>query len=346
MNSFVGKKVDLRKRIYSLLGRMKKTDVVKHFQTEAVPRRTIYNIIKRYESGLPCEDKPRQGRPVKLNKQQLQKLKNEAENRVGTSQRKLAKKFKVSRPCIQRSLKKIGLKYYKRQRAPKYTEKQLEQIPKKCRKLRRGLIDRETFIIVDDEKYFTFSGEETPGNAGFYSSDKENTPSNVKFKSKQKFEPKILVWLALSSKGISTPFIGTTKGPAIDADIYTRKCLPKLLKFIEKYHFGDKYIFWPDLASSHYANETLAWLTEQKVSFVPKVANPPNIPKARPIEDLWSILADKVYSGGWAAANQEQLANRIKSQLKKIDLDTVQTMMAGIRTKLRKIEDKGPFSIL
>ena len=202
MDPFVFKKVDVRKRVYSVLGRMEKTDVVKHFQTEGVPRRTIYNIIKRYESGLPYEDKPRQGHPAKLNKQQLQKLKNNAENHVGTSQRKLEKKFEVSRPCTQRILKKIGLKHYKRQCAPKYTRKQLEQIPGKCRKLRRELTDQETFIIVDDEKYFTFSGEKTFGNAGFYSSNRENTPDDVKFKSKQKFKPKILVWLALSSTGI------------------------------------------------------------------------------------------------------------------------------------------------
>ena len=170
MDSFVFKKVDVRKRVYFVLGRMKKTDVVKHFQTEGVPRTIIYNIIKSYEGGLPCEDKPRQGRPAKLNKQQLQKLKDSAENHIGTSQRKLAKKFKVSRPYIQRSLKKIGLKYYKRERAPKYTQKQLEQTPAKCRKLRQEFTDQETFIIVDDEKYFTISGEETPGNAGFYSS--------------------------------------------------------------------------------------------------------------------------------------------------------------------------------
>ena len=88
-----------------------------------MPRRTIYNIIKNYEGGLPCEDKPRQGRPAKLNKQQLQKLKDSAENHFGISHRKLEKEFKVSRPYIQRSLKKIGLKYYKRQRAPKYNQK-------------------------------------------------------------------------------------------------------------------------------------------------------------------------------------------------------------------------------
>ena len=69
-------------------------------------------------------------------------------------------------------------------------------------------------------------------------------------------------------------------------------------------------------------------------------------PKARPIEGFLSILADKVYSGGWTATNQEQLVNRIKSQLKKIDRDTVHTMMEDIRKKLRKVEDKRPFSIL
>ena len=36
----------------------------------------------------------------------------------------------------------------------------------------------------------------------------------------------------------------------------------------------------------NYANKTSTWLNEQKVPFVPKVANPPNVPKARPIEDF------------------------------------------------------------
>ncbi|CAF4403061.1 unnamed protein product [Didymodactylos carnosus] len=176
--------------------------------------------------------------------------------------------------------------YYKRQRAPKYNQKQLEQIPSKCRKLRREITDYETFIIVDDEKYFTFSGDDMLENAGFYASDKENTPPDVRYKCKQKFAPKILVWLALSSKGISRPYIGTTKGPAVTGDVYVEKCLLKLLTFINKHHPDDKYIFWPDLASSHYAQQTTEWLNERKVPFVPKCANPPNVPKARPIEDF------------------------------------------------------------
>lgn len=346
MSSYVKKNIDLRRRVYSALGRMNKNDVVKHFQIEGFPRSTVYCIIKRFERGLSCEDKQKKGRPCKLSKKQQQKLKDCTENRVGVSQRKLALKFKVSQSCIKRNLNKLGLRYYKRQRAPKYTQQQLEQIPSKCRKLRREITNHETFIIIDDETYFTFSGDGMPGNAGFYSSDKRHTPSDVSFKSKEKFAPKILVWLALSRKGISAPFIGTTKGPAINSDIYIEKCLPKLSTLINKHYLNDKYIFWPDLATSRYAKETTEWLNEQKIPFVPRSINPPNVPKARPIEDFWSILADKVYNGGWSAMNEMQLANRIKAQLKKIDLKVVQTMMKDVCGKLRKIENKGPFSIL
>ena len=44
--------------------------------------------------------------------------------------------------------------------------------------------------------------------------------------------------------------------------------------------------------------------------------------------------------------NQELSTNRIKTQLKKVDLNIVQTKMKGVCQKLRKIEDKEPFPIL
>ncbi len=49
--------------------------------------------------------------------------KNAAANRVGVSQRKLAKKFGVAQSTIHYNLKKAGLKYYKSQKAPKYNKK-------------------------------------------------------------------------------------------------------------------------------------------------------------------------------------------------------------------------------
>ena len=56
-----------------------------------------------------------------------------------------------------------------------------------------NFINKNTNIILDDEKCFAMSGDNIPANVGFYSSNKTNTPNDVKFKQKQKFESKVLV---------------------------------------------------------------------------------------------------------------------------------------------------------
>ena len=55
-----------------------------------------------------------------------------------------------------------------------------------------------------------------PEYAGFYSCNKQTSSPDIRFKCKEKFATKTLVWLALSSKGILAPYIGKTKGPEIN----------------------------------------------------------------------------------------------------------------------------------
>ena len=52
-----------------------------------------------------------------------------------------------------------------------------------------------------------------PGNAGFYAFDKKHIPVNVKYKPKEKYEKRVLVWFTVSTKGISRRFICSKKGP-------------------------------------------------------------------------------------------------------------------------------------
>jgi hypothetical protein len=61
--------------------------------------------------------------------------------------------------------------------------------------------------MMDDEKYFLLQDQSLPTNGGFYKSDKRTTPAEIKFKRSQKFEPKILVWMAVSENDISKPFV-------------------------------------------------------------------------------------------------------------------------------------------
>ena len=128
--------------------------------------------------------------------------------------------------------------------------------------------------------------------------------------------------------------------------MYIDQCLPKLKQFIERKHTQDKIIFWPDLASSHYAKKTLNWLTEQNIPYVPKQDNPPNVPQARPIEDFWSVLKSKMYEKGWGIQNEQQLIGRIKRKLEEIDPLLCQRMILKVPYLLRKIEDKKPLSVI
>jgi hypothetical protein len=118
--------------------------------------------------------------------------------------------------------------------------------------------------------------------------------------------------MAISPCGFSEPLI-LESGNAIDQNIYTNQCLKaRLLPFIKKYHSDNNYIFWPDLASSHYAETSLDFMLENSIQHVDKHDNPANLPEVRPIEDFWSYLKGKVYEGYWKAKTLHQTTTAYK----------------------------------
>jgi hypothetical protein len=107
---------------------------------------------------------------------------------------------------------------------------------------------------------------------------------------------------------MSKPLIRPSKSEAISSDIYINECLnERLLPFIHKYHQDMNYIYWPDLASARYSKATIEWM-KQNVNYVAKRFNPLNVPQARPIEDFWGWLTQKVYDDGWVASNEQHLS--------------------------------------
>ena len=84
-----------------------------------------------------------------------------------------------------------------------------------------------------------------------------------------------------------------------------------------------------DLTGFHLSIETNAKVKEN-LPFFDNTAIHLNVPQARPKENLWGILAQKVYEGGWEATTQQQLISRIQSQLKKFDSNFLQSLMGGV----------------
>jgi hypothetical protein len=99
--------------------------------------------------------------------------------------------------------------------------------------------------------------------------------------------------LSVCESGISEP-VFLKAGLAVNKELYISKCLPVLHRFIQKHYKNEKIVFWPDLASAHYAKDTLVRLEELKIEYVPKEKNPPNVPQIRPIEIFWGNLQRKL----------------------------------------------------
>ena len=332
----VSKEDTLRARVYQFYAKnidKGKSFTVHHFVAEGESRRTIYSILRRSDDGQPPERKAGSGRkPTIFKRKNLNRLVKTFEGTDKVSIRSAASKFKCHPSTLHKALMtKTTIRCHKKVSISARTEEQISLAKTKCGRLFRKFSDRE--FIIDDESYFTLSHTSINGNDVFYASDVSSTSANVKFSKKKKFEAKVLVWIALSPKGLSRPLI-RKYGYAISGQTYLEDCIrARLIPYIEENYSNGEYVFWPDQASSHYAKIVLDHLRAKNIDFVEKDDNPANVPEIRPIENFWAYLKSLVCKGGWKAETVQQLINRIKYCLKNVDQNIVQTL--GLATKSR-----------
>ena len=308
---------------------------LQHFTAEGVSRRTVFSIIQRVKNKIGAKRRPGQGNTAKkMPIKSVKRLQKFFDHSHGKSQRKGARKFNISQTYVYKLLNKGGIKCRKKQTIPDRSEAQMRAARPKCRRLIENYRNHEW--ILDDESYFTLSHSTLAGNDVWYSSDPALSPADVKLLKKKKFESKILVWAAISRKGVSQIFV-CPSGQAVNQIIYKEECLERrLIPFIKKYHSEDNIIFWPDLASSHYAETVLDFMIEENITYVEKYENPANLPECRPIELFWAALKRLVYAEGWQAKDTKQLELRIRYCIKQIDKNNLTALFDGMQRNLRK----------
>ena len=79
---------------------------------------------------------------------------------------------------IGRQIAKLGITYRKHEKTTKYSKLQRQKAQERSRKLANLLYRSSCSVVIDDEKYFTFEGDNMPGNAGY---DKNLCPDSVRF---------------------------------------------------------------------------------------------------------------------------------------------------------------------
>lgn len=333
----------LRKRVYEFYIQNKikgKLFTVHHFREEKIAKTTIYDIIQRAENDLGYERAQGSGRKaVKMPAKKVRQLKSMFNHRSGISQRQASRKFDIQQSYVHKLLKtKSNIRVKNKTKIPGRTNAQKASARTKCSRLCSKFANHD--FIVDDESYFTLSHSSINGNDHYYTDDIQACPNEVKYNTKWKFEPKVMIYIAISPKGLSKPYIKPS-GLAVNQKVYLDECIKKrLMPFIKEHYKNEPYVFWPDLASAHYAKTVTSYLEEQHVKFVAKEDNPANLPETRPIEDFWGYLKGLVYKNGWNAKNVDALTNRIKYCLKKVDPQAIQALGSSTFARLDKIRRK------
>ena len=132
---------------------------------------------------------------------------------------------------------------------------------------------------------------------------------------------------SICSCGLKSTIFYTTG--TINAEIYRSECLQKRLLPLYNKH-STPPLFWPDLASAHYAKTTLncGLLVEKNI-------NPPNCPQLRPIERYWAIVKRVFKKTGKAAGNMQEFKKNWAQASKKCDATLVRNLLKSVRSKVR-----------
>ena len=286
------------------------------------------------------------GRPHALTRRQERQCLRGVENKKGPSTKRQARRFGVTPRTVRNILHRQGAKAPKRQKAPEISDEQMERIDQRSALLSRDFfpVGGRTEIVIDDESYFTLKGDEVRGNDRVWTRDISTCPPEVRFKQKPKFAKKLLVHCAISPKGVSElSFV--EGGYAINRHAYIQILRSTVVPFIRRHHSNGRYYFWMDLASAHYANDTLAFLRQEGIRFVPKHANPPCVASLRPVEDFWAALKKAVYDEGWEASSLPALKRRIKQKAREIPLPTILHLFHTIKERLAQCARDGYWAV-
>lgn len=299
-----------------------------------LPRSTVDTVLKRYFETKSTSRRARKFVPLgPRNSSMNNRVVGEILRNRQLSVRDVAKKCGTNEAMVQRVKKRNGLKTFKKQKVAKTSEKQRSVIKTRARKLYDYLGKNNVHLILDDETYVKADFATLPGPQYYTKFAGESLPRSQTSVSIEKFGTKYLVWQAICECGRrSSAFV--TNG-TINKNVYINDCLKKrLVPFIRSH--AESTLFWPDLATCHYAKDTVAFMENNGIQFVPKIMNPPNVPQCRPIERYWAIIKANLRKSEQKCENIADFRRKWNSATKRISSDVVGNLMKGVRVKLRR----------
>ena len=310
--------------------------------------RTIKRWWKRFTSNQSLDHKPCAGRPSLLNPV-AKMIIGKSLGKRHQSTRRLSAKLKSKGYSISKSTvhtylsKSLGVKAIKRPQQPKLTGKQKANKLEFCRKYSVWLVEDWKCILWTDESPFEL----------FHPSNHQNdrvwchNSSDVLPQETVKFPQKIMVWGMMSHQVLSelhiVPPKRTVNASYYVSEILTKTCEDALNRkrktgaILEKRMIAAplKATLMQDGSPPHRANITQNWCKNHLPNFWAKEKWPGNSPDLNPIENLWSILKQRLDQLP-QSYNLENLKKSLKIAWSNIDPSCLENLVAGMPNRIRK----------
>ena len=296
----------------------------------------VKETINRLKEIGSVKDRPRSGRPLKLNANDQKRLVKEVKGRERRSVRKTAATFKtsksgrVSKSTIQRNLRSKGLIPHRKKRRPKLTESQKAKRVEFAMEFRRRDWSHTAFW---DEKRFELNHPPNSKNDVVW-----DERGKEYFKEEEKFPQAIMVGMAITSKGPSRlviypstvnaqTFIDNLKGPIADIN--------KLFK-------REKWEWIMDKASIHTAKVSREFMADNVPILFPSKKWAVNSPDVSAIENVFGYVQDIVDQKN--PKDLEALKRIVRGEFKKLSAEKCKKFISALPGRLKRIiETKGEY---
>ena len=226
----------------------------------------------------------------------------------------------ISKSTVNRYLvNHLGARAYVQQNVPKITKAQEIKRLRFCKERKKWTSEDWKDVIFSDESPYELYATPNKKNHVFWAKKKEDVP----FAEKVKFPPKLMVWGAMTSSGLTD--LHVVKGrTSIYSEYYSQEILQNHLLPIYTRNFTTGPVhrrkmvsakcgstFMQDGATCHTSVETSRWQQTHQIPFWKKWVWSPNSPDLNPIENLWAIVEQEVKSLKDSSQNLEQLEKYI-----------------------------------
>ena len=296
--------------------------------TVGCSRKSVIRWKNEFKNENTLCDKKRSGRPKKVDYKTTKKVIKMMRGKRRKSTRKTSKALKnISRETVRRILKNGGLKHYKRKRQIKLLPKHIQQRKTWFNETKN--IDWTKVAFSDEKMFYLIHPTNSKNDIVWAKKSDEVPPIEI-----AQYSKKLHVWGAICFNGkTDIVFIeGTLTAPK-----YIKILNDALLPKMNQLYRSSSWHFMQDHAMPHDASITQEWLKSSVPNFWNKNSWPAKSPELNPIENLWSIMEEKIDRS--KIKTIKSLKNSIKKTWNAIQIDEIQKLVASMEERKKKLKE-------